>query len=297
MRSPDSGFIVHPSSFILHPSSFILHRFCMHINALDQFHDGTSPVHRLDPRVKLLVAIGFILACALMPDGAWLGFLALLVVWLVTVLLSDVPSLLLLKRALVALPFALAAVTVLFTIPGAPLATVTVPLVNWQLTITDAGVVRFVTILLKSWLSVLMAMLLVATTTFPDLMRAMRGIGVPKVLVGVISFMYRYIFVLADEVQRLTRAREARSATGPAGHKSGGNVIWRAKIVGGMVGSLFVRSLARSERVYFAMASRGYTGELLWLDKPHLRRTDILAGVAFGLVLVLIVLLARLVKQ
>jgi len=198
---------------------------------------------------------------------------------------------LLLKRGLVALPFALAAVTILFTIPGAALVTIHVPVVNWQLTITDNGAVRFVTILLKSWLSVLMAMLLVATTTFPDMMRAMRGIGVPKVLVGVISFMYRYIFVLADEVQRLMRAREARSAVGPGGQK-GGSVIWRAKIVGSMVGSLFVRSLARSERVYFAMASRGYTGELLWLDKPRLRRSDILAGSVFGVILILIVLWA-----
>jgi cobalt/nickel transport system permease protein len=267
----------------------------MHINALDQFHNVESPIHRLDPRVKLLTALGFILACALIPDGAWLAFLALLVLWFIAVLLSGVPLGILLRRGLVALPFALAAVTVLFTIPGASLATVTVPLTDWQLTITDAGAVRFVTILLKSWLSVLMAMLLVATTTFPDMTRAMRGIGVPKVLVGVISFMYRYIFVLADEVQRLLRAREARSAAGPAGHRSGGTVIWRAKIVGSMVGSLFVRSLARSERVYFAMASRGYSGELLWLDKPHLRKTDIAAGVIFGVALMLIVLWARVV--
>lgn len=267
----------------------------MRINAFDQFHDVASPVHRLDPRVKLLVAIGFILACALMPDGAWLAFLVLFVMWFTSVLLADVPHRLLLKRGLVALPFALAAVTVLFTIPGTALLTIHIPVVNWQLAITDNGAVRFVTILLKSWLSVLMAMLLVATTTFPDLMRAMRGIGVPKVLVGVVSFMYRYIFVLADEVQRLLRAREARSAVGPAGNKSGGNVIWRAKIVGGMVGSLFVRSLARSERVYFAMASRGYTGELLWLDKPHLRRMDVMIGSIYAVILILVVTLARLV--
>ncbi len=142
----------------------------MHINALDQYHDAASPVHRLDPRVKLLGAIGFILACALMPDGAWLAFLALFVLWFAVVLLSDVPHLLLLKRGLVALPFALAAVTVLFTLPGQALLTLHIPVVNWQLTITDNGAIRFGTILFKSWLSVLMAMLLVATTTFPDMM-------------------------------------------------------------------------------------------------------------------------------
>jgi cobalt/nickel transport system permease protein len=267
----------------------------MHINVLDQFHSGDSPIHRLDPRVKLVGALGFILAAALTPDGAWLAFAALAVLWLALTLLSDVPLGVLLRRGLVALPFAAAAVTVLFTLPGQALLTVQVPLTGWQLSISDAGLIRFVTILLKSWVSVLMAALLVATTIFPDLLRAMRGIGIPSVLVGVIAFMYRYIFVLVDEVQTMLRAREARSAAGPAGQKSGGTVFWRARIVGSMVGSLFVRSLARSERVYQAMASRGYAGEPRWLDKPKMRPIDVVWLVAMLLVLVLIQLWARLV--
>jgi cobalt/nickel transport system permease protein len=267
----------------------------MHINVLDQFKSGDSPIHRLDPRVKLVGALAFILATALTPDGAWLAFLALFVLWLALVLLSDVPPGLLLRRGLVALPFAAAAVTVLFTLPGQALLTMQVPLFGWQLTISDAGLVRFVTILLKSGVSVLMATLLAATTTFPDLLRAMRGIGIPKVLVGTIAFMYRYIFVLADEVLTMLRARDARSAVGSAGQKAGGTVFWRARIVGGMVGSLFVRSLARSERVYQAMASRGYAGELRWLDKPKMRPMDVAWLVAMLLVLVLIQLWARLV--
>lgn len=265
----------------------------MHINALDQYHGGSSPIHGLDPRAKLLAALGFILVGALMPDGAWVGFLVLFVVWLAVALFSGVPLTLLLRRGLVALPFALAAVTVLFTLPGPPWFTVRLPLLDWHLTITVNGAVRFATILLKSWLSVLMAMLLIAVTTFPDLMRALRGIGVPKVLVGVVSFMYRYIFVLADEAQRLMHAREARSAAGPAGLKSGGTLVWRAKIAGSMVGSLFVRSLARSERVYYAMVSRGYQGELLWLDKPSLRRSDVLALILFYVILLLILFASR----
>lgn len=267
----------------------------MHINVLDQFQSGDSPIHRLDPRVKLIGALAFILAAALTPDGAWLAFAGLFALWLALGLLADVPLGLLLRRGLVALPFAAAAITVLFTLPGQPLLTVQMPLLGWQLTITDAGLVRFVTILLKSWISVLMATLLVSTTTFPDLLRAMRGIGIPNVLVGTIAFMYRYLFVLADEVLTMLRARDARSATGPAGQKAGGAVFWRAKIVGGMVGSLFVRSLARSERVYQAMASRGYTGELRWLDKPQTRRMDIVWLGALILVLLLIQLWARLI--
>ena len=267
----------------------------MHINVLDQFQSGDSPLHRLDPRVKLLGSLAFILAAALTPDGVWLAFAALAALWLALALLSDLPLGLLLRRGLVALPFAAAAVTVLFTLPGQALLTVQLPLTGWQLSISDAGLIRFVTILLKSWLSVLMAILLTATTPFPDLLQAMRGVGIPAVLVGVIAFMYRYIFVLADEVRTLLQAREARSAAGPTGQRTGGALFWRAKVVGGMVGSLFVRSLARSERVYQAMASRGYAGELRWLDKPRMRPIDLFWLAVMFLVLLMIQLWARLI--
>lgn len=266
----------------------------MHIHHLDQYRHASSPVHILDPRVKLVAALGYILGCALTPDGAWLAFLALGLLWLAVTLIAEVPVRLLLRRGLVALPFAFAAVTVLFSISGNVLLAIPLPFTDQQLLITDNGVIRFFTIMLKSWLSVLMALLLSATTTFPDLMRAMRGIGIPTVLVGVISFMYRYMFVLADEVLRLMRARESRMAAGPAGQKVGGNVVWRAKVVGGMVGSLFVRSLERSDRVYNAMVSRGYSGEMVWPDRQKLHFGDVIWAVAFGIVLILIELWARL---
>lgn len=268
----------------------------MHIDLFDQYRHAHSPVHALDPRAKLVAALLFILAAALTPDGAWLAFAALGALWLAVTLVSDVSLALLLRRGLVALPFALAAVTVLFTLPGRPLLAIPLPLGDGHLVISDNGAIRFLTIMLKSWLSVLMALLLTATTTFPDTLRSLRGIGVPRVIVGVLAFMYRYIFVLGDEVLRLLRAREARMAAGPPGlaRRSGGSIIWRARVVGAMVGSLFVRSLDRSDRVYNAMISRGYSGELLWLDKPTLRAADVAWTGVFVLVLVLIELWARL---
>ena len=189
---------------------------------------------------------------------------------------------------LVALPFGLAAITVLFIIPGPALWTFHLPVVGWTVTITETGAVRFATIMLKSWLSVLMAMLLVATTTFPDTMRAMRGVGIPTVLVGVISFMYRYLFVLVDEAQRLQTARESRSAG------SGGTVAWRARVLGGMVGSLFIRSYERSERIYAAMLSRGYAGEIRVLSTLQWQGRDTRAALAWAAMLVGAALVAHL---
>jgi cobalt/nickel transport system permease protein len=96
---------------------------------------------------------------------------------------------------------------------------------------------------------------------------------VPTILTVIISFLYRYLFVLADEVMRLLRAREARSAV-VAGSNSGGSVLWRARVTGNMAGQLFLRSYERSDRVYNAMLSRGYKGELMTMHSHEYRASD-----------------------
>ena len=237
----------------------------MHANTFDRYQAGSSLVHRLDPRVKVLVTILFILSNVALPDGAWPAFAA---AWGVVVLagfLAQLPSGYLFKRSFVALPFALAAVTVLFTIPGTAVATFS--LFSRPITISDAGLIRFASIVIRSWLSIQGAIWLTATTQFPDLMHALRHLRVPRLLTAIISFMYRYLFVLADEAARLLRARQARSAA-PIGGKGGGRLLWRARVAGGMVGQLFLRSFERSERVYNAMLARGYRGQLLTMN-PH----------------------------
>jgi cobalt/nickel transport system permease protein len=243
----------------------------MHFDAFDRYHDTESFIHRLDPRVKVVVTVAFILSNALLPDGAWIGFgLALLFLLFVTAL-SNLGMMFTLKRSFVALPFALVAVTVLFSIPGNPVTSF--HFIMWDLTITDAGLLRFVSIVIRSWLSVQMAILLVGTTRFPDIVHALEHLRVPTILTTIIAFLYRYLFVLVDEVFRLLRAREARSAAA-AGSRSGGSVAWRAGVAGNMAGQLFLRSYERSDRVYNAMLARGYTGHLQTMNPHELHRMD-----------------------
>lgn len=257
----------------------------MHANSFDRFVAGESLIHRLDPRVKVVVTLAFIISNTLLPDGVWLAFgLA----WLAVLLANGLAGLRLdyaFKRSFIALPFALAAVTVIFTIPGYPVAAI--QLGPWTLVATDAGLIRFASIVIRSWLSVQMAILLVATTQFPDLMHALRHLRLPQILVAVVSFTYRYLFVLTDEVLRLLRARDARSAR-MAGYKSGGSTMWRARTAGHMAGQLFLRSYERSDRIYHAMLSRGYRGHFLTLNPHVMRPIDWLAG---GLALSALILL------
>jgi cobalt/nickel transport system permease protein len=243
----------------------------MHVDAFDQYQHIHSRVHQLDPRIKVLITVTFILSNALLPDGSWAAFA---LAWLLLMVVNDQTELGLFysfKRSFVALPFALVAVSAIFSPQGTPLA-------EWDLGIitlipTDIGLIRFFSIFIRSWLSVQMAIILVATTQFPDLIHAFEHLHLPRTLTSVIAFLFRYLFILTNEVFRILRARDARSA-GLPDQKLGRSIIWRAKITGSMAGQLFLRSYERSDRIYHAMISRGYTGHIRTLNPHVLNQMD-----------------------
>ena len=247
----------------------------MHSDAFDRYHHGHSLIHHLDPRIKVVVTIAFIISNAFLPDGAWIAFVLAWAFVLFANALSGLGIGFTFRRSFIALPFALAAITVLFSIPGESVASFR--FMMWDLTITDAGLLRFVSIVIRSWLSVQMAILLVAATEFPKIVHALNHLRIPTIITVIISFLYRYLFVLADEVLRLLRARQARSAAA-AGKNPGGNVLWRARIAGHMAGQLFLRSYERSDRIYNAMLSRGYKGELMTIHPHHFHQSDLWIG-------------------
>jgi cobalt/nickel transport system permease protein len=256
----------------------------MHFDAFDRYHDTNSFLHRLDPRVKVVVTVVFLLSNALLPDGAWIAFGFSWLFLLLANLLSNLGLGFTFRRSLVALPFALIALTVLFSMPGKPLSTF--HFLFWDLTITDVGLLRFISILIRSWLSVQMAILLVATVRFPDLVHALEHLRVPSILTTIIAFLYRYLFVLADEVFRLMRARESRAAAA-LDTRSGGSIAWRAGVAGNMAGQLFLRSYERSDRVYNAMLARGYAGHMQTINPHELRRRDYIT-LALALIAILL---------
>jgi len=263
----------------------------MHSDIFDRYHDTESFIHRLDPRVKVAVTVAFILSNALLPDGAWLAFGFSWLFLLFINVLSNLGIAFTFKRSFVALPFALVAITVLFSIPGKPISMF--HFLMWDLTITDMGLLRFVSILIRSWLSVQMAIMLVATARFPDIVHALEHLRVPTILTTIIAFLYRYLFVLVDEVFRLLRARESRSAA-EAGSRSGGSVAWRAGVAGNMAGQLFLRSYERSDRVYNAMLARGYAGHLLTINPHELHRVDYVTTVLALIVILMLQVIGRL---
>jgi cobalt/nickel transport system permease protein len=220
-----------------------------------------------------------IVAVALLPVGA---FPAFAVAWLgltAASLVAGLGALRLTRGSWVALPFALVALPLAFTRPGEVVAVL--PLGPLEASVTAEGLRDVLSILLKSWLSVQAALLLAYTTPFPALIEALRSLRLPLIMVAIVSFMYRYLAVLGSEAGRMNRARAARSAG--EGRGTGGRLAWRARVTGSLVGSLFLRSYERSERVYAAMQARGFDGTVRGLGPAPLSRAE-LASLA-GLVL------------
>jgi cobalt/nickel transport system permease protein len=260
----------------------------MFVQPDDRYVHRDSAIHALDPRTKLLVALGLILAVSLLPFGRWAHYA---VIWFLVMAVSLVAKIgpgPVLRRSFVALPFALAALALPFTVPGEVIGHL--PLLN--LPITQEGVVRAGSIVVKSWVSVQIAIVLILVTPLPDLLWALRNLRVPEPLVAIASFMYRYLFVLADEAGRLLRARASRSAA-RQGLRSGNSIFWRGRVAGYMVGSLMLRSFERSERIYHAMAARGYAGELMSFAQHRFTILDGWVLVCAALVVSLLVILGR----
>ena len=116
-------------------------------------------------------------------------------------------------------------------------------------------------ILAKATIGLLASVVVASTTTMAEFLTGFDRLRVPRAFTSIASFMVRYLDVIADEMRRmriawLSRAYDARW-------------LWQAKAIGQTAGALFIRSYERGERVYLAMVSRGYAGEMPELDEPR----------------------------
>lgn len=245
-----------------------------------------SIIHQTDARVKIIFTLAFVIFLNLTPSGAWPSYVLFLSVLVSLTLLSQLGLVFVLKRSLLALPFMLAALPLIFTGPG-PLTPISLS-TGGQLFYSTAGLVRFGSIAIKSWMSVWAAIILAASTRFPDFLLGLQQLKMPKILVGIIGLMWRYLFLIRDEAIRMMNARKSRSTASLVKSQAGGTLLWRARVTGGMAGNLFLRSIERSDRVYVAMLSRGYNGEQKTLSSTSISRQEwVLLAAGFGLLLLL----------
>jgi cobalt/nickel transport system permease protein len=202
----------------------------VHRHLLNPYRHRRSPVHGLSAAVKLTAAVAFVFTVVLLPRAAWTAYGACGAALLLVAALSRVPPPHLAARLLWVEPFAL-------SVAGLSL-------------FQAHGLDVFAAMLVKSTLCLFCMVLLSSTTRFSDTLRVLWRLRVPSLLVTTLALMHRYLFLLADEMLRMLRARRCRTFTrGRVG-------VWRSSAT--VIAHLFVRSSERAERIYAAMCARGW---------------------------------------
>ena len=236
--------------------------FCNHsLDLTGLAGDPASRVHRLDPRAKLLGLLTITLVAVSAPLAAWPVFVACAVVLAAIARAARIPAGDVWRRARVVLPFVLAAAAFLpFVRKGGQVYDL------GPLTAHAAGLEVFGAVALKATIGTVSAVILGATTTFPATLRGLEAMRVPRLLVLIGAFMYRYLFVIVEEAGRMRAALAAR-AYSP-------RTALHAGALGRVATAMFLRTYARGERVYQAMLARGYSGAMPQLTPLVLRRAD-----------------------
>lgn len=209
-----------------------------------------SVLHRFEPRVKTVSIFCFIaLVCTL---TFWPALLLAALFLAVLGALAGLSPLYFGRRLLWVLPFAGIMLLVLpFTVPGETLFRLGAG--AFAISASKEGMDQAVVLSLRVLNAVLALNLLTATTGLRGLMDALRKLRVPLVFVQLLEFTVRYLFVLVEELQRMSLARRAR------GFQTGRSFFHKRTFLtlGQLLGVLFLRSVERGERIYFAMLSRG----------------------------------------
>lgn len=246
----------------------------LHIGAfrLDIDSQRDSLWHHLAPQTRVLCSFLLVFAIALTPHGRWLTWAIYGMGVGAIVLISRVTLLTLLQRVSVELIFiGLVLINTLFRDSGTVL---------WQwgwLQITDEGVIVLGSVLLKAVLSLLMLNTLVMTTSVPALLHALTTLRIPPLLVAILGAMYRYINVLLEEFQAMRRAAISRNLFN-SNH-------WYRLVIANMIGSLFIRTYERGDRIHQAMLARGYDGQPRLDEMPKSGRKDRLTLAVIGVLM------------
>lgn len=211
-------------------------------NYWDRYGRSVSPCHRLPPVLKLVLSVTVILLGIAVPLENWPAYGVLGCVLFAGHSIARIPLSYLLKRLSLFLPFLI-------------MMAISLPISQgfergWE---TSAMIVA------RGTLAFLASLWLVNVMPFEQLLLTLRRLRVPALVVAILAFMYRYVFVVWDELDKLRTAHRARSF--------GRASLWfRWKTLAQMIGMLLIRSLERAERIHGAMCARGWDGEVRWLE-------------------------------
>ncbi|MFN0103548.1 MAG: energy-coupling factor transporter transmembrane component T family protein [Bryobacteraceae bacterium] len=208
---------------------------------LEEWARRDSFFHRRDARGKILSVLLFLVAVSSTPPASPTAFVPISALLACALWVSGLPIREMLARAAVIVPFPLF-----------------FGLVSW---LENGNALFAATLVVRSYISALAVLLLMGVTPLPELLRGLRGLGVPAVLVMVLQSLVRYLQVVVDHALRMRRAALCRGAGAQPQGKGNRQSLWRR--ASGALAVLFGRSYARAEGVHRAMVARGFRGDFV----------------------------------
>jgi len=240
------------------------------IGRMDNLGRMDTPAHRLDARVKIVVILAFIFVVMSFPRHAISALTPLAFFPASLIVLGRIPPRDIMKKIVVAAPFAL--VIGMFN----PLIDRT-PMISFGSVVISSGWISFASIMMRFVLTVSAALALVACTGMYRLCTGLEQLGVPRVFIMQLLFLYRYLFVVADEGITMLRGVQLRCPE--MRHLP-------IRIYGSLTGHLLLRSIDRADRIHRAMVMRGFDGHIRSLRRSKIRIADLIfAAVCMALFL------------
>jgi cobalt ECF transporter T component CbiQ/cobalamin biosynthesis protein CbiM len=216
-----------------------------HVHAL--YRHGSSVIHRLPAHLKLVTGIGFVIGIVATPREAFWAFAVFALVLALASRAAGLRPGFVASRLVVEIPFVAVALLLPFFGGGDKVDVLGLPL-------SVPGLWTMWNVLIKATLGLWASVILGSTTAIPDVLAGLERLRVPRSIIGITGFMLRYVDVVIGQFGRMRRAMESRAYRPRS--------LRQSRPMAAATASLFVRSYERGERVYLAMASRGYTGTL-----------------------------------
>lgn len=225
---------------------------------LDELSRMDTFLHRRHPLAKLFITIVYIFTVVSFPVDRLSGLIPMILIPVVLYQLAEIP----IRTCFYKLRYVLPLVCAVGI--WNPILDRRAVLQIGAVTLT-AGMISFLTLLLKGILALMLSFLLIATTGIEKICYALRLIHVPEMLVTLILITYRYISLLLHEAGTMVHAYELRAPGQKGIHIS----AW-----GSFVGQLLLRSMDRAGNLFQSMELRGFHGSFAFTDTDKADRTD-----------------------
>ncbi|PIU58272.1 MAG: hypothetical protein COS89_01250 [Deltaproteobacteria bacterium CG07_land_8_20_14_0_80_38_7] len=230
----------------------------MHHTYFDRFANTSGLFQKIPATTKLYTSFALLIAIVTLPLNNIKASIPYFILCISLFAVSNLPWLYLIKRLIVILPFII--------IAGIGI-------------IGDILSERFTTLIMKTSAAAIILIVLTSTTAFPELLKALHKIKVPSVFIAILAFLYRFIFILSDERESLQIAIKSRTFCRKI------KLAW--KTTGWQIGTLFLRSSERADRIYNAMLARGFDGEIHTSTQPSAKTWVIQTSVSIGIIIII----------